>query len=69
MEPHHPFIGGDLVMACVSEVSTIDLAYRGLDIKMLVPPTLGGRGETSALKVRNGLNENKKEIERWSVKC
>ena len=63
MKPHHPFIGGELLLSCVSEVSTEALTHT-VSIEMRGPATGDGRSSVSAINVRNGRTENSKEIER-----
>ena len=54
-------------MACVAEVNRVQLVSRTLDIKMRFPPSVGGRAEVSPLRVRNGLTENKRKLERFGA--
>ena len=52
-------------MACVAEVDRVQLVSRTLDIKMRFPPSVGGKAEVSPLRVRNGLTESKRKLERF----
>ena len=52
-------------MACVAEVNRVQLVSRTLDIKMRFPPSVGGKAEISPQRVRNGLTEDKRKLERF----